>query len=186
MAKVARFTQDNQNPVGMIVQSMLTEAQFQAANGTNWVLADGRDVTGSVYASTTGGTNIPDLRGVVLRGKNNGRSDGFQNPVGDSTLGTYQGDQFLSHDHGGGAHTHSTQYAITRNDSGSYHAAGGVIGHIMRYDGIGGGEFGGNRVWPGEGQISTNGASTTVISPNGGASETRMRNVTVNHFIKIN
>jgi hypothetical protein len=80
MGKVARFTQDNQNPVGMIVQSMLTEAQFQAINGTNWVLAAGQSVTGSQYATITGNSSIPDLRGMFLRGKNNSRSDGNQAP----------------------------------------------------------------------------------------------------------
>lgn len=80
MAKVARFTQDNQNPVGMIVPSMLTEAQFQAINGTAWVLAAGQSAVGSVYATTTGSSTLPDLRGMTLRGKNNSRADGSQNP----------------------------------------------------------------------------------------------------------
>jgi hypothetical protein len=99
MAKTALTTISDKNPIGMIVQSMLTEVQFQSLNGNSWVLANGRDISGSRYASITGSATIPDLRGVVLRGKNNGRSDGNQNPDGDLALGQYQGDANGSHDH---------------------------------------------------------------------------------------
>lgn len=88
-------------PVGSIVDSMLTTAQFQGLIGTTsvWILADGSDVTGSTYATLTGFTNAPDLRGIFRRGKNNGRSDGNQNPDGDLALGTYSADKFASHSH---------------------------------------------------------------------------------------
>lgn len=85
--------------IGEIKASMLTLAQFQAQFGTNWVLANGASATGTAYATLTGSTIVPDCRGVSLRGKNNGRSDGAQNPDGDLALGTYQGDMFVSHGH---------------------------------------------------------------------------------------
>lgn len=103
MALVSRFTKSNQNPVGMIVSSMLTEAQYQALNGTSWILADGRSVAGSSYASVTGNSTVPDLRGQVLRGKNNSRSDGQQDPAGELTLGTQQADQMQGHRHNVGS-----------------------------------------------------------------------------------
>ena len=62
------------SPVGTIVASILDEAQFSAQNGTGWILADGRDVSGSNYAVVKGENNVPDLRGVFLRGKANGSS----------------------------------------------------------------------------------------------------------------
>ena len=91
-------------PIGTIVDSMLTEAQFQTQLGNpspaTWVLADGRSVVGSTYNVITGFSTIPDLRGIFRRAKNNGRSDGDQNPDGDLALGTYSADKFASHRHG--------------------------------------------------------------------------------------
>jgi len=124
---------------------MLTEAQFQSINGPSWVLMDGRSIAGSAYATLTGSGTIPDARGMVLRGKNNGRSDGNENPDGDSALGLYQGDQFRSHTHSG--------VPITPSNVGA--GGGAVVG------------FNGN-------------------TGSSGGNETRMKNITVNHFIKIN
>ena len=60
-------------PVGSVIDSMLSETQFQSAIGTSqvWVLADGRNVAGSAYASLVG-TSIPDFRGLFRRASNNG------------------------------------------------------------------------------------------------------------------
>lgn len=84
-------------PVGTIIHSMLSTAQFATEYGDNWVLADGRSVTGSRYASVTGLSTIPDMRGAFLRAKNNG---GTRNPDGDLSLGSYSADKFSSHNHG--------------------------------------------------------------------------------------
>jgi len=95
-------------PVGTIVSSMLTPEQFTWATGDNtepdlkkrkWVLADGRDVTNSDYARITGKNNIPDLRGMFIRGKNNVRNDGKENPGGELDLGVYQSDELKKHSH---------------------------------------------------------------------------------------
>ena len=56
--------------VGSIQQSMLTEPQWATALGaeaSKWAIADGRDVTGSKYATLTGNNTIPDLRGAYMR-----------------------------------------------------------------------------------------------------------------------
>jgi hypothetical protein len=74
--------------IGEIKYSMLTLAQFQAEYDTTWVLANGANVAGSNYATVTGNTNIPDLRGRFLRGKNNGRTGGSADPNGDLALGS--------------------------------------------------------------------------------------------------
>jgi hypothetical protein len=148
MAKI--FNQSDRNPVGMIVSSMLTLAQFQAINGTSWVLADGSSVTGSLYATTTGVSTIPDLRGVVLRGKNNGLASGQWNPDGDSALGTFQDSNYASHQHG-------------VNTYGGLNIDAGYI----------------------KGNTNSSAAPTASTNYSGG-NETRMKNVTVNHFIKIN
>jgi len=83
-------------PVGTIIHSMLTTTQFASEYGTNWVLADGRSVTGTLYASITGNSTIPDMRGAFLRAKGS-----TYNPDGDLAVGTYTADKFNSHDHPG-------------------------------------------------------------------------------------
>lgn len=70
-------------PVGTIIHSMLSTTQFASEYGTNWVLADGRSVAGSLYAQVTGISSIPDMRGGFLRAKG-----ATLNPDGDLALGT--------------------------------------------------------------------------------------------------
>jgi hypothetical protein len=118
----SRFKSNSQHVVGDIKTSVLTEAQFQAASGDpTWVLADGRDVSvtnpGSDWESLTGQVNIPDLRGVFLRGKNNARNDGSENPDGDVALGTLQADEIREH-------THTSNDAELKN--GGYNAPGAL------------------------------------------------------------
>jgi hypothetical protein len=102
----ARFKSNSQHLVGDIKTSMLTPAEFVTVTGDDtWVLADGRDLdnapetTDSKYKEVKGTSIVPDLRGMFLRGKNNGRSDGNENPDGDLALGTYQADEFKEHNH---------------------------------------------------------------------------------------
>jgi hypothetical protein len=56
-------------------------------------------VAGSRYQTLTEASTIPDLRGIFLRGKNNGRSTATGNTAGDVALGTYAGDKMLDHTH---------------------------------------------------------------------------------------
>ena len=150
----------------MIVPSMLTEVQFQSENGLSWILADGRSVTGSRYASITGSSTIPDLRGMVLRGKNNGRSDGNQDPDGERSLGSFQNHAINSHNHGGGSHSLTMPVWRATVSLGPVAGARNTNGAI-------------------DGNPSTSGPNTTVVQTEGG-NETRMRNMAVNYFIKIN
>lgn len=135
--------------VGDTKQSMLTELQFQSFHGTGWILADGRDVTGSKYHTVTGVAVVPDMRGVVLRGKNNGRADGSENPDGDLALGAFQNQQT-------DAHSHSRTNAVVTGSGVGGNGGSWVTGYGTR--------------------------NTSSV----GGNETRMRNVTVNIFIKVN
>lgn len=56
------------NPVGTVIHSMLTLAQFQNLYGTTWVLADGSSVADSMYQLVTGNSTVPDARGIFIRG----------------------------------------------------------------------------------------------------------------------
>jgi hypothetical protein len=151
------YVNDNFN-VGEVKQSILTEAQFQSLYGDTWVLMDGRDVTGSDLAVVTGNNTLPDARGVFLRGKNNGRSDGNENPDGESAIGTFQNDQNLAHNHlvpswyvfSGGSPT-----AAQTTDTG---------------------------LSAGTKNISSAGSG----GPGRDGSEARPKNITVNTFVKIN
>jgi len=172
-------------PVGSIIYSMLDETTFQAQNTdpspARWILADGRDVTGSKYASLVAST-VPDLRGVFLRGKNYGRSTGSGDPSGDLPVGHYEGDVFKSHNHAinDPSHTHIV------NDPGHSHLYNGGGNHA----GIGPTTAGNNtNLVPTS--IETTGvnlqtALTGITILNTGSAETAPRAVVVNAFIRIN
>jgi hypothetical protein len=85
--------------VGDVVTSMLSPEDFAKAHGPGWVLAEGQSAQGTAWARLTRKLNVPDLRGVFLRGKNHKRSDKTGNPSGDLPLGAYQSDAFQKHRH---------------------------------------------------------------------------------------
>jgi hypothetical protein len=100
MAKIPVTPEVEQNAgqIGDVVHSILDEATFQALRGANWVLMDGSDITGSALADIIG-TTLPDARGQFLRGKNNGRADGQEDPAGERALGDQQTDNMQGHNH---------------------------------------------------------------------------------------
>jgi hypothetical protein len=146
--------------VGDIRSSMLNEAQFQSQNGPSWVLMDGRSVAGSEYENITGNSTIPDARGMFLRGKNNGRTDGFEDPAGERVLGDFQEDAFQGHVHVAPQITDGAglgRFATSQQDDVT------VFGNLNTSDPI------------------TDGVNGTPRTD----SETRVKNIAVNHFIKI-
>jgi len=149
------------NPVGTIIHSILTESQFTGETGAGWVLADGRNVSGSRYNTITGNVTVPDLRGQFLRGKNNGRSDGNQNPDGDLTLGSYQVNEVKGHNHIGGMTT-DVNFAM------SYGGTSAAPNTTWRYG------------------VQNASGSLNAFTSNTGGNETRPNNITINYFIKIN
>lgn len=156
--------------VGDVVQSTLTEAQFQAQRDSTWVLMDGRDVTGSDYDTIVFnglGGNIPDARGQFLRGKDHGRHliDGKGNPDGDLALGTYTTDAI-------------------RNITGKYGGGRGLVNPTpagaFAFDSVN------NTAGPNNGgssEINFNFDASRVVPV---AADNRPKNTTVNIFIKIN
>lgn len=117
-------------PVGSVIHSMLTEAQFQAQSGSGWVLADGRNVSGSVYATITGASTIPDMRSAFLRGKDNAKG---LNPDGDLALGTYSADKLASH-----THSYNTFWSPGGGSLGA--SGGGISGQSFTTGATGGNE----------------------------------------------
>jgi hypothetical protein len=151
-------------PVGSIVDSMLTTAQFQALIGNPspaiWVLADGSAVPGSAYATLTGFGNIPDLRGIFTRGKNNGATTPDNNPAGDLPLGQYQADTFAGHSHVG------LFDQATNNQWGQQLYSTGVGLALLA--------------------TQPAGVSSSFYTGNTGGAETSPKYVTINKFIRIN
>jgi hypothetical protein len=96
-------------PVGTIVASFLAPGQFSEAVGdpsvfdpakSRWVQADARaDISRSKYSKVTGRSRTPDLRGMFLRGANDGRTDDRKDPDGDREPGQYQPDSVKRHSH---------------------------------------------------------------------------------------
>lgn len=116
--------------IGETKSAFLTESQFQSQAGLNWVLCDGRDVTGSTFATLFGSNNIPDMRATVPRMKDNGKGiDSY----GDVALGTYEPDQFASHGH------NSTLFGTGAPGTQYVGGTGGVVGSAVT-GAAGGGE----------------------------------------------
>ena len=93
-------------PIGTVLTSVLTPEEFAQLSGERgfdprasaWALADGRSVEGSRFTTITLRRTVPDLRGLFLRGHNDGRSDGRQDP-GPREADGYQAFANLMHDH---------------------------------------------------------------------------------------
>ena len=82
--------------LGTIEISMLTEFIFLQYRGDRWLLCNGQSCAGTQYATLTGNTTVPDMRGRFLRGKNNGSGI---DPVGELALGTNKEDRLKAHEH---------------------------------------------------------------------------------------
>ncbi|MEO0509298.1 MAG: hypothetical protein AAF065_05520 [Verrucomicrobiota bacterium] len=153
-----------QLPIGTIVASMLPAKDFSELAGDDgsfdpvasyWVPADGRLVAGSKYAQKIK-SNIPDLRGIFLRGLNHSeagsfRNDDFADPDNTRTAGSYQGDAMEKHSHKYDGY------------SRSHRAGGGSDNESVPRSG-------------------TQKSST----PSGSSTETRPVNAAVYYYIKIN
>ena len=101
-ASLLNYVREMMMPVGSVVASVLDEATFQAENNsilTRWCLANGQSVLGSKYQTLTGEPNAPDLRGIMIRGANNGRSTTNGNGDGDISVLTYSVDRLKPHTH---------------------------------------------------------------------------------------
>jgi len=101
--------EDATHVIGSVEISLLSPEQFVLQVGdpeifdpvvSKWAPADGRDVTGSAFSAVTSDFAVPDMRGMFLRGLNSGRSDGLEDPDGRSrSAGDSQIDVFQGHSH---------------------------------------------------------------------------------------
>ena len=118
---------DAAGPAGAIMAFAGTTAP------SGWLKCEGQAVSRTGYATlfanigTTWGSgdgsttfNLPDLRGVFLRGT--GTNGTYATAVGPS-VGTYAADTYLNHTHTDSGHTHASAYgsfAVTANSGSTY------------------------------------------------------------------
>jgi len=168
-------------PVGTVVTSTLTESQYSDSAGAGWVLADGRAVPNSKYAQITGSANVPDLRGLYLRGKNNGREDGKQNPDGELAIGDFQESMLANHGHAVTDPQHQHEAPTTNGAPGQREVPVPTASGVDYFSA--------------EGAPLTNLSPTGITIANDSArldrsdalvgNETRPRSATINYFIRI-
>lgn len=176
-------------PIGTVITSVLNFEQFNVATKNNekspggiwnsqkskWSPCDGRPVAGSKYTTLTSQNQIPDLRGMFIRGLNTfdpyqpvpPRSKDESDPAENRVVGSVQKDALESHSHtlAGAEGGEDTKTVGLANDWNSKRdRAGGLTGRYAH------GKWAKNYIQPNE----------------GGQSETRPLNVAVYYYIKIN
>ena len=147
--------------LGDVKTSILTLAQFNSITGGGWALADGSSAIGTDLFALTGDPNLPDLRGVFLRGQNNGRSDGFEDPLAGKILGQSYMDKTGDSGIGLTLSSHNITHKAFRNAPST--------------SGIGVGTLG---------VVESIGSHDHTIS--GFDDETSPKHAVVNYFIKVN
>jgi len=185
--------------IGEVTTSLLDEPSFQALynrDGEIWVLADGRSISentgyGQYLLKQNNQLKVPDLRGMFLRGKQNGRNKGG-NPE-EIALGIEQNSGTALPKRGfkfevtNNTHEHTHTFAVGNGSSAANNID--IFGDNRKTTGW-------NVIEPGNSfrtskKLVNNVKPSTieghVISiSNGGDLETRPVNVTVNYFIRVN
>lgn len=101
--------------IGDVKSSVLTQAQFNSVMGaasSSWLLCDGQSCAGTAYATVTGESVVPDMRGQFMRGLDTTGTvdpDGATRSLGDSQAGEVE------------SHTH------TYDDVGSANSTGAAV-----------------------------------------------------------
>ena len=144
--------------LGEVRYSLLDPEKFINLNGKSWVLMDGRNISGTDLAELTSATNIPDGRGVFIRGANAKRDPQSGDPDGDRPVGSFQRDEVVQH-----SHVYSDAHFAEIN--GGNQGLQGNKGD-SDYD---------------NGRLATN--QTTQVT---GGAETRPRNIVLYSYLKVN
>jgi microcystin-dependent protein len=176
----APFLSIASGPVAEVIAlaSSVAPPSFLECDGTavsRTQYADLYNAIGITHGQGDGATtfNLPDYRGRFLRGHADGstrdpdRATRTAMATGGNTgdnVGSVQTDEFGSHDHGGGAHTHNIPYGNIFNGAASVKIDGKPLDLV--------------------GTISSGSAVGTVIDLEGG-SETRPENAYVKFFIRF-
>ncbi len=159
------FLLDNSvTSIGDIQQSILTQAQFQALNGNNWVIMSGQNIAGSDLSILTGINILPNATGNKAF---------FRQTDSDSNIGDFETDQNK-------AHRHFVFNDITV-DLGSSAAIAPTNSAAKKLTG-----FGEQNYEISSESIVSNLEPDAGLTSNVGSSEARPTNYQMNFFIKIN
>jgi hypothetical protein len=164
---------NNGMPIGTIVASVLDYKTFSKLNGdleifniekSKWAPCDGRNVGKSAFGSVRG--NVPDLRGVFLRGLNkfmdpeDGASELKENhkdPEPNRNAGSFQSDTLKNH-------KHAIRFSVSDNPS-RYNDDGKAAAQMAS---------------------TTNDINNKTGQTDKGGEETRPKNIAVYYYIRIN
>lgn len=142
---------------------------------SGWFIQDGSNFSAATYPllnAHLGSATLPDVRGVVIRGKDRARG---LDP--NRVLGSYQGDAYKSHNHSGssgsaGGHNHRTATGFSSggpwggvSQSGAFTQNGGYSSRVFYTSSVGN-------------------HSHSVSIGSSGSNETRMKNIAKNWIIK--
>lgn len=144
-------------PIGTVLDSFLTETQFQALKGNKWVLMEGQSIAGSDLAVLTGITTLPDA--VTNRAFTS-------QSLNDGELSTYVSAQNLAH-----THFIANSDSLGEFDFGTL----GATNRLARTSTNGGYGLQGSAT-----------ASNVGLTSSNGGSELRPNTIRVNKFVKIN
>ena len=167
-------------PIGTVIASLLNQTRL--ADVTNdvlpfdprkskWALASDQDVSGSEYAKQVA-AKVPDLRGMFLRGMNEGRKDGDP----DTTRAPGAEQPFATA-------LPVTEFALSKAGSHQHYFDNDSIGHVGKSSGSHGPGPAANPAY-GSGPMGAAGEHIHNIS--GGDKETRPKNVAVYYYVRIN
>ena len=194
------------NPAGMITPFAGTIDKIPEG----WLLCDGTEYKADDYpelfdtiGTSWGGEqrvedevpvdyfNVPDMRGLFLRGANNSRSDGFADPNADARLdaqgtpsedaGTLQSDAIIPHRHIWGDSEGGDNDVFTYNSGGSRFRVLEYDGSVQIDDVIGSDDFEDNFLNVRTTQNLYTKPNSTIYE----SGESRPNNAAVNYIIKI-
>ncbi|WP_138485400.1 hypothetical protein [Dyadobacter bucti] len=150
--------------LGEVKYSILEPTLFLKLN-PGWVLMQGQKMPDSKLAKLYGIKDIPDARGLFIRGMNFGRGVGEGDADGDRLIASYQGDKLKRHDHYVGREGTSDPMPLGHSNSGN-----GSTWRISSDDGP-----------------SWNNASINLLAQKNqdGGEETRPRNIALYIYIKV-
>lgn len=170
--------------LGDVKYSILNPQQFAAVNGNCWVPMDGGGMSGSKLAAIIGGGNVPNAGGLFLRGQEsqNGSTDYDPERSSGSTIASYQGDGYTSHNHAnsntGYAGSHQHSYFDSTPNIYQWNIANGTVSTYLSNNYVAGGSN--NSTGP-----SGDHNHPLNITANGG-NETRSKNLNLWTYIRIN
>ena len=157
--------------IGSIQQTFLTEKQFTKQIGSNWVLCDGRSVSGSKYEKLGYGSSVKDCRGRFLRTAGGNAA----------ALGANQESALKKHKHEQSPHHHDFWSGKSITASGTK-----PVLSVQLAEGVEGRKIDQFPAQPANNYGLGVQASTPEIKAEGDMDESRPINVTVNTFIRIN